>query len=184
MIKIAASTQRAYHFPGNTLSCFAYFSRYEQVFNYLPHISIDRIYDQNHYRLSYQTTEMGIYRVLIFCDILVQANEEKHILTIRPMVNGSPPVQSNAGLYHLTGQGLYSSTSTFHGDDSQTDIDFSLQLEATLPIPRGLKLMPDGLLSSIASDITQWRIREIADGFMHRSILAYRTDGEDTVRRN
>jgi len=173
MIDIAAYFQRTYFFPANISSCIAYFSNSGQILGYLPHISIIHTYQPNQFRVSYHTTEMGIYRVLIICDLQVDTDASEGVLTIRPMKDKPPAVQPIAGLYSLTGRGHYSSTSIFHSNDDQTSIDFSLQLEASLPVPYGLKLMPDSLLSTIASDITQWRIREIAEGFMQRAILAY-----------
>ncbi len=173
MIDIEASFQRTYLFPADTPSCFAYFSNSGQILNYLPHISIIHTYLPDQYRVSYHATEMGIYRILVICDLQIFSDVVEKVLTVRPLKDQTPKVQPNVGLYSLTGQGLYHSTSVFHPDGDKTLIDFSLQLEASLPVPFGLKLMPDSLLSTIASEITQWRIREIGDGFMQRAVIAY-----------
>jgi hypothetical protein len=173
MIDLEASFQRTYLFPANLTSSFAYFSNSGRILNYLPHISIIHTYQPNQYRVNYHATEMGIYRILVICDLQISSDEVKNILTVRPLKNQPPRVQSSVGLYSLTGQGQYSSTSIFHPHGDQTLIDFSLQLEASLPVPYGLKLMPESLLSTLASEITQWRIREIGEGFMQRATLAY-----------
>jgi hypothetical protein len=73
-------------------------------------------------------------------------------------------------MYSLTAYGSYSSVSHFFQAGPQTKIDYKVKLNAKLPIPFGVRLMPKSVLNSIARNITQWRILETVEGFIERSI--------------
>jgi hypothetical protein len=127
--------------------------------------------------MLYKAIELGIYRVEIFCDLQVKCERETNILTIEPSNSLIKPVKPRAGLYSLTGQGYYSSQTIFRADGKATKIDYTLELHSELPVPIGLRLMPEGLINNIAGTITNWRIQEIAEGFIEKSITAYKPDG-------
>jgi hypothetical protein len=123
--------------------------------------------------MLYNTTELGIYRVNIFCDVQMGVDPVRNRLLIQPLHNGYSPTKSSFGLYSLTGQGYYSSESIFSADGDQTAIDYKLYIHANLPVPLALRPMPEKVISKIANEITHWRMREIADGFMQRTIQAF-----------
>jgi hypothetical protein len=106
------------------------------------------------------------------CDIQVSLDRKACILRISPLEN-ILPITLEAGIYSLTGYGYFNSESIFTDLGNQTEIDYHLSLRARLPIPFGIRLMPTSLLNSIAHSITQWRIDEIAEGFIKRSLQAY-----------
>ena len=173
MIKISASYHRTFIFPARLEACFSYYSSFNQTLSFLPHISIVRSYSSNKFRVLYNTTELGIYRVNILCDVQMDVDPAGNRLIIQPFYNGITPAKSSFGLYSLTGQGYYASESAFSANDAQTAIDFILHMHSNLPVPLALRPMPEKVLSKVANDITRWRMREIADGFMQRSIQAF-----------
>jgi hypothetical protein len=175
MIKIAGSTSLTFDFPAELPLAFDYYSDFSRVFHYLPHISIVKKHGDDQYRMLYKTTELGIYRVKIFCDLKVSRNRESNTLSIGPLENLVKPIESRAGLYSLAGQGYYSSQTIFHADGKATKIDYTLELHSELPVPIGLRLMPESLINNIAGSITNWRIQEIAKGFIEKSITAYQS---------
>ena len=87
------------------------------------------------------------------------------------------------GLSSLTAQGFFSSESVFEEvepppDSNQTNhsytrIDYKLDLEARLPIPLGLRMMPNLVIKPLADNITQWRFCETVDGFIEQSLATY-----------
>jgi len=173
MIKLSASYHRIFIFPARLDTCFTYYSALNQTLSFLPHISIVKSYNSNQFRVLYNTTELGIYRVNIFCDVQMHLDPIGNRLIIRPFQNGPSPAKSSFGLYSLTGQGHYSSESIFSADGEQTAIDFKLHMHSSLPVPLALRPIPENVISKIANEITHWRMREIADGFMQRSIQAF-----------
>ena len=177
MIKISATYHHNFTFPADLDACFAYYSRLSQTLSFLPHISIVKSYREDQFRVLYSTTELGIYRVNIYCDLQLNADSAEYRLVIQPLENGTSPTKTSFGLYSLTGQGYYSSESILSRDGDQTAIDFRLQLHSSLPVPLALRLMPENVISKIANEITHWRMREIADGFMRRSIQAFTSMG-------
>ena len=74
----------------------------------------------------------------------------------------------------FTAQGYFTSRSIFRPRSDHSVVDYQLSLEARLPKPFGLMLMPDRVIEQIASNITDWRIHEIAGGFIKRSVQEYR----------
>ena len=177
MINVAGSTSLTFDFPAELPIAFKYYSDFSRVLHYLPHISFVKVHSDDQYRMLYKTTELGIYRVKVFCDLQVKSDRYTNTLSIAPLNSSVKPIRSRAGLYSLTGQGYYSSQTIFHAAGQQTKIDYSLKLHSDLPVPIGLRLMPETLINNIAGSITNWRTREIAEGFIENSIAAYKSQG-------
>ena len=175
MINIVGSTSFSFDFPAELIQAFEYYADFSRVFPYLPHISIVKKHTDDHFRMLYKTTELGIYKVKIFCDLQVTSNLDTHTLLIQPLNSSVKPIKPRAGLYSITGQGYYSSQTKFYADGKQTKIDYSLKLNSDLPVPIGLRLMPESLINNIAGSITNWRIQEIAKGFIEKSITSYQS---------
>jgi hypothetical protein len=172
MIDVAGSTHRSYVFPADRPAAFAYYGDFRNVISNLPLISMVKPFGNERYRLVYRSMELGLYRVRIYCDLEARFDEKKHILHVAPLT-GHPPVKSRVTINSLTAQGMYTSESAFRAAGDHTRVDYHLVLKARLPRPLGLKLIPDGILERIAHNITMWRIHEIADGFIERSIREF-----------
>jgi hypothetical protein len=172
MIHISGSVCRSFAFPAPLPLAFAYFSDLGRILTYLPHIFVVRAYRYDQFRMLYSTTELGVYHIRIFCDLQARLEKAERTLTIRPM-EGCTPAKPAAGVKSATASGLFSSQSAFRPDGDGTAVTYSLRLEAKLPKPTGLRLMPDSVVNRIAQNITRWRIREVAEGFIGRSIDAY-----------
>ena len=173
MIEISGKIHRSFLFPADLPTAFDFYSDVNRIIHYLPHISLVHKYSDGQYRMLYRTTELGIYRVSIYCDFMADPQAEEQTLFIGPSNNRRVPVQPEAGLYSLVGQGYYSSVSRFYPDESRTKIEYQLELKSELPVPLGLRLMPTNVVESIANNITRWRMKEIVEGFIQRSTTAY-----------
>lgn len=180
MITITGSVHRSFQFPDHPGAAFDYYADIPRTLNMLPHISIVRHYAANQYRMMYSTTELGIYRVRMLCDIQVELDREAWALHIQPMSNPLP-VTSEAGIYSLTGPGTFTSQSLFRSTGENTEVEYRFRLSADLPVPFGIRFMPDSVLNGIAGSITQWRIDEIVDGFIQRSVDTYRLSKTDDI---
>jgi hypothetical protein len=173
MIKLDGSTHLSYTFPADLHTSFLYYSDIRRSLAFLPHISILDQYSDQEFRMLYATTESGVYNVRMVCDIQVMLNEAEGVLRIQPL-DSIPPVESSVTLHSMTAQGFYRSQSIFTpGDKSFTEIDYRLELSASLPVPFAARIMPSSVLNSIAHNITNWRIHEIAHGFIQRSVQDY-----------
>lgn len=170
-IKIIGSARRSFLFPAELPMAYAYYGDVGRLLNFLPHICLVQAYGPDRFRLLYSTTELGTYHVRIVAD--VQTTLEKGwVLRVHPL-DGISPVKSQMGINSVMTQGHFSSRSVFRDRGHQTRIEYSLQLQAELPTPLGLRLMPGMMLNSIARSITKTRIREIAEGFVERSVAAF-----------
>lgn len=169
MIQLAGSAHRSFRFPADVATTRAYFGNFERLLRWLPHITLVKRYGPGQFRAVYHTTELGLYRVRIYCDFEAALDARRSLLRVRPSA-ARAPIKARATLNSLTAPGVYASTSHFLADGAQTRVDYRLRLRATLPTPLGLSLIPAQVLEQIAHNITQWRIREIADGFVERSL--------------
>jgi hypothetical protein len=172
MIQVSGSTHRSFVFPAELATAFAYFSGLDRILTYLPHICVVRAYRFNQFRMLYSTTELGVYHIRIFCDLQARLDEKERTLSIIPL-NGVPPAKTEKGIKSATTQGVFSSRSVFHPAGNETTVEYSLELQAELPTPGGLRFMPRSVVNHVAHSITQSRISEIAEGFIERSSDAF-----------
>lgn len=179
MINISGSTHRSFIFPADLEATIDFFSDVDRALHYLPHISIVNKYGDRQYRILFNTTELGIYRINIYCDLTADLLPHQRTLHIRPLNDGVVPVEAKTGIYSITSQGYYLSTSIFHPADEGTRIDYKLDLKSELPVPLGARLMPIGIIENLANSITRSRMQEIIEGFISRSLRAYRLSNQE-----
>ncbi len=180
MIKIVGSVHRSFTFPADLATTCAYYSDFNRILSCLPHVQIVDRYGPNQFRMVYHTTELGLYSVRLYCDLQAQIDRKRHVLHMIPLP-GIPPAKLWAAMNTLVAQGYYASESVFCDEGDHTRIDYTLKLGATLPKPFGLNLVPDAILDHIATNITDWRIHEIAEGFIARTIDDF-TSGDTCIR--
>ena len=172
MIRVQGSVHRSYLFPAPRQAAFEYYSHFPRVVEHLPLISIERSFSHNQFRVVYQSTELGIYNVKIFCDVAVVLDKARWVLLVKT-INHRPTVPSRASWRATQAQGVFASQSVFHDQGNHTRIEYKLHLLAQLPPPTGLRLMPAIAINQIASSITRWRMDDIIDSFIQQSIEAY-----------
>ena len=172
MIKVAGSTRRTFRFPAPLSVALAYYSDLPYILKFLPHISIVKRFAANQFRALYETTEFGGYKIQIFCDFESVIDHDLSVIRIVPG-NGVSTIEEKSGLNSSIAKGLFRSESLFVEEDDETKIEYFLQLNADLPTPVGLRLLPDRVHNAIAKNITGYRMREIADGFIERSIEGF-----------
>ncbi len=173
VIKIVGTTHQTFSFPADVATASDFYRDFNCILHYLPHIHLIRAYGPDQFRVMYHTLELSVYRVRIYCDLQVRYDEAAQTLHVVPLLN-KPPVRSEATVHSLTAQGYFNSQSIFRPRADHSMVDYQLSLEARLPKPFGLMLMPDRVIEQIASNITDWRIHEIAGGFIKRSVQEYR----------
>ena len=174
MLKLNGITHQTFTFPADLAAACAYYADFSRLLPFLPHIQLIKHYGQNRHRVLYNTIELSLYHVRIYADLQVSYDAAAHILRVSPLLN-CPPVRSIATVHSLSAYGYFTSRSIFHPRSSgHTSVDYQLSLDACLPKPFGLSLIPDRVMEQIAANIADWRIEEIASGFIRRSIHEYR----------
>lgn len=179
MIEIAAAAQRSFIFPAGFAAAFEYYADLDNTFSHLPHISLVKQYADGGFRMAFSTTELGIYRVRIYCDLQAEINQAGGVLRMKPLETVKA-AKREAGLNSLSAPGNFASQSIFHPQGEQTRIDYTLDLNARLPVPLGLRFMPEKVVEAIARSITQRRFQETVDGFIERSLAAYKPGSKST----
>lgn len=171
MLKIAGSNTRTFTFPTDVATAIEYYRDFPRLIQFLPHIELDEIYDDHRFRMVYSATEMGAYTITIFCDVQAQVMPEQGLIRLLPL-EGNKPVKAKASFNAAQVQGFYASEGLFVADGKNTFIEYTFELLANLPRPKGLRFMPAVMVDGIAQNITHWRVREIVDGFIDNSLAA------------
>lgn len=172
MITVLGSTKLSFMFPTDRETAYQYYLDMGRVVQFLPHISMVSANGSHFYRLAYETVELGAYHIRILCDVEAVHDASYELLRFQP-VELSPDVPAKAGFNSAVTRGFYRSESYFVSEGEQTRIEYSLQLHADLPTPIALKVVPGSVLNKIAQNITNWRIKEIAGGFIEGSIAYF-----------
>jgi carbon monoxide dehydrogenase subunit G len=174
MINITGSITRAFIFPAMPKVALTYYSDLSRVTEFLPHISLVHTYTPNQIRILYETVELGTYAIKIYSDLESSVNWEQTILQVHPAkIETAAPIQAEKSMRHTTGHGLFTIDTQFFDLGNQTRIEYTIQLKAELERPLGMRLMPKRVVNRIAQSITNGRIREIADGFIKKSVAAF-----------
>lgn len=172
MIKLQGATKREFHFPADPSTAVQFFSDFQRIALFLPHITVTTVYAHNALRVHYQSVEMGAYTINLFADVQSVVDSENGVIHIQPL-KGKLPVVSEATLNTSTCYGGFASKALFHADGDKSFIEYHLKLGAQLPRPRGLRMMPGRVVNRIAKSISEGRVREIADGFMTNALAAF-----------
>jgi hypothetical protein len=172
MIPLAGSTHQTFTFPAGIPEAFAYYSCIERTLGFLTHVQLDQQHDADRFRMLYQATELGLYRVRLYADVRAEVDPRAWVITLRPE-STHPTRQTRAALYGLTAWGEFTSRSEFHPHPDGSLIDYFMSLKASLPVPLALRLLPERVLAAAAHQIIQRRIQEIVHGFIKSSIAGY-----------
>lgn len=172
MIKVTGSITRAFIFPATADETLTYYSNLPRIIQYMPHINLVEDYGNNEVRVMYKTVELSAYTIRIFCDLRGLVDTEDKQLAIIPL-NSYAPVEANATASVSTAQGVFALQANLFDLEEHTRAEYQIQLQATMPRPLGMRLMPRRVVNRIAQNIANSRIREIADGFIKASIDAY-----------
>lgn len=171
-IRIDGSVQRSFLFPAELETAINFYQNYPKIFRYLTHIHIDKIFSESQFRLKYETVELGLYRVKIFCQIQAEVIPDENRLEIQTInfAEKTPPAN---GIYSATSGGEFSSISQFERYRHQTIVHYQISLRADLPTPYGLKLIPEATRNRLSAGITRYRMQEIAGTFIKQSIEGF-----------
>lgn len=172
MIKLAGNATLTFDFPAPLHVAYAYYSDLETVLNYLPHIEIVESFGPDQFRLLYANREFGGYSMQIYCDLRALIEGGLHVIRIVPEEN-VPPVDMSAGVNSSVGRGYFSSRGLFFENGEATRIEYEFELRSKLPRPLGMRLMPGRMVNGIARNVTRTRMREIAEGFIDRSLAEF-----------
>jgi hypothetical protein len=171
VIPIAGSARRAYTFPAPLDEAFRFNADLDRMLPLLPHIEVLGATGDPR-RLCYSATEGGLYDVRIHCTVVAEVDERNHEIRIHPFHDPAP---ERAGFRSMSGAGRYESTIRFHAaSEADTRIEYALKLSARIPTPGSLRLIPERIVQARAERRFRTRLEEILDGFVERSIAAYR----------
>jgi hypothetical protein len=173
MIKIAAKARFSFIFPADRKTTCAFYSNMHRLVNYLKYIELTENQSEYQFRLYYNTVELGTYHIHVYCDVRMDIVAGAH--TIRMVsVENLPPIETAVTINATTPRGYFSSEAKFHDEgDQQTRVEYMFTLNAKPPRPKGMRFMPRKMVDKIANNITNHRMREIAEYFIESSIADF-----------
>ena len=172
MIELAGGVTLNFIFPAPLALTYAYYSELTTVLRFLPHIEIVKEYSDHEFRMLYTSREFGGYQMRIYCDMQAQLEGGRRMLRILP-AESLPPIEPSAGVNSSTGRGYFSSRGLFFEMGDETRIEYEFELRSRLPRPLGMRLMPSQMVNRIARNVAGARMREIAQGFIERSLAEF-----------
>jgi hypothetical protein len=143
------------------------------LFKFLPHITLIEAYSKTQFRVLFSSTELGIYRIKLYCDLEVKLDTENATIEVGEL-NGIKPIKTKAGMHSIRAMANYKSISYFKPEGDIVRIYYHLYLDGQLPKPLAFSLVPDNITDYIAEGIAKKRIYEIADGFITSSLIEYK----------
>jgi hypothetical protein len=149
---------------------FAYYSDMTRLVQHLKYIELvdSEADNENEFRIYYKTVELGSYHIHVYCDVRMDLDGGTAIRIV-PIEN-LPLIKSNVTINSTTARGYYASEAHFLPAGEHTRVEYSLSLRANPPRPKGMRFMPGKMVDNIAQNITNHRIKEIADAFIESSI--------------
>ncbi|PID85392.1 MAG: hypothetical protein CSB13_08255 [Chloroflexi bacterium] len=172
MIKISAKARFSFMFPADRNTTFEFYSDMKRLATYLQHIDLIDTQLNNEYRLYYNTVELGTYHIHVYCDVRMEASPANYEIAILSIEN-LPPIETHVTINATTTRGFYSSEAKFHAEGNETRVEYALAMQAKPPRPKGMRFMPGKMVDKIANNITNHRMREIAEHFIESSIADF-----------
>ncbi|MBK8986065.1 MAG: DUF1997 domain-containing protein [Chloroflexi bacterium] len=172
MIKIAASARFSFIFPADRVTTYEFYSDINRLVRYLQHIDLVDSSAEHQYRLYYSTVELGTYHIHVYADVRLDLVPGHHTMRMVPIEN-LPPIETEVTFNSTKTRGYYSSEAFFHDEGDQTRVEYLLKMQAKPPRPKGMRFMPGTLVDKIANNITNNRMREIAEYFIESSVADY-----------
>jgi hypothetical protein len=172
MIKIAASARFSFMFPADRVTTYEFYSDIGRLVTYLQHIELESSSPDQQFRLYYSTVELGTYHIHVHADVRLDLVPGHHTMRMVPIEN-LPPIETEVTFNSTRTRGYYSSEAFFHDEGEQTRVEYMLKMMAKPPRPKGMRFMPSNLVDKIANNITNNRMREIAEYFIESSIADY-----------
>lgn len=171
MIKISGTINRTFIFPAPVQDTLTYFSEITQVALFMPHIQLVHEYTPNQIRVLYETVELGVYTFRIFSDLEGSIDRKNHTISVLPVrIPTAVPIQQSASSRETTGHGLFAIQAQLFDLQTQTRLEATLRLQASLERPRAMSLMPNRVVNRLAQSITDHRIKEMSDGFIRTAV--------------
>ena len=175
MIKIDSAVRFSFMFPADRATTFSYYSNMHRLVQHLKYIQLVDSEPDNPeaaYRLYYSTVELGTYHIHVYCDVGMEVSVPQYSIHLTP-VEGLPPIESKVTLNATISRGYYSSAAFFIDAGEQTRVEYALSMKARPPRPKGMRFMPARMVDKIAQNITNHRVKEIAEEFITSSIDAF-----------
>ncbi len=175
MIKIDSTIRFSFMFPADRATTIAYYSNMPRLVQHLKYIDLvdsEPEDEEKEFRLYYNTVELGSYHIHVYCDVRMVTDSDQHTICLEP-IECLPAIKTKVTISSTTSRGFYNSEAKFIEAGEQTRVEYMLAMKARPPRPKGMRFMPGRMVDKIAQNITNHRVKEIAEGFIASSVDAF-----------
>ncbi|MCA9980832.1 MAG: hypothetical protein KDD89_08365 [Anaerolineales bacterium] len=173
MINIAGRTSDSFIFPADQATAYRYLSNVPRLFALMPHISLISVDNPQEMRALYSSTELKSYLFEVYCDVQVVLDPDEVLLKIEP-VDRLPAIPTEASFNKASARGYFGCEVTFFETEiDETLVEYRLRMDAQVPRPTGLRMMPARVIERIAQGITSGRMQDISRAFAENVVADY-----------
>jgi hypothetical protein len=138
---------------------FAYFCDIPAVFSLLPDTLDMRAYGPDRYRLVIGASDGHGHSMSAIFDLAAHIQAGRSIY-VEPSNDGPPP-----NLPGIVFHGNLWAEATFHEGVQSSSVEYSVEIEMSIPIPGVLKLMPQHFLQTLGEKTMAFKMGQMINGF-------------------
>lgn len=148
-----------FRFHGPLDLAYEYFCDIPAVFSLLPDVIEVFAYAQNRYRLVVGATDGHGHAMAGYFDVAAMF-EPHRLIRIVPVDDG-PPIDLTGFVF----PGQLFAEAVFYPHEHGTDIEYTVELAMTIPVPRVLWVMPSNVLQAIGERAMEHKMNHMITGF-------------------
>jgi hypothetical protein len=168
-IQIDGQARRGFIIPARRDAAFTYCCDFEKIFGLVPHLTIVRAYNDRCFRVRYQSTELGVYRIRIYADLQIILDEINWVLRLEP-ASGIDPVHPQAGWAAAEGHGWFTGQTRFYENEGDTKVVYNFRIQAQVPTPFSACILPPSMCRKIANSIASRRVKDITQSIVNNTL--------------
>lgn len=173
---LESSARHSFLFPAGVAEAMGYFGALGRVLGYMPHIELgdEQPTAADGYRLVYRTREMGVYDVLVVCDVRLVVDEAAGVLKLEPAVWPDLPVVEAAVKPDRTvATGNFSLEGVFRPEGKQTAVALSVSIVSELPTGEVPRFVPLNRIFKLVGRVAQKRLEESLVVFGREAVVGW-----------
>ncbi|MEM7802557.1 MAG: hypothetical protein AAF633_25410 [Chloroflexota bacterium] len=185
-MEITGSARKKFYFPASQETAFHYLGDVSQMMSLFPTVTIETQSTlpsgEPAYRLRYESQEMGVYLVTVFCDAFLSLAPDQTRLSLLPIQdadNPFAPVKPKVGSNGAVAIGKFNLNVGFEPEsEAKTIVDYQLSIKTFLELGGFFNFMPKSLIEGMVAPLASDRLKDVVDRFIIDAVTTYRKNAK------
>lgn len=181
-MEITGSARKKFYFPASQAVAFNYLGDVPQMMSLFPTVSIETKASlaggEPAYRLRYESQEMGVYLVTVFCDAYLTLTPDQSALSLSPIRDAESPfpaVKPKVSSNGAVAIGKFNLNVGFEPEsEEKTIVDYQLSIKTFLELGGFFNFMPKSLIEGMVAPLASDRLKDVVDRFIIDAVTTYR----------